>query len=185
MVPVDQLWMPIVLAAVFVFIASSVIHMATPMHKSDMKKLPEEDAVGAAMRKAGVGPGDYLMPCPGSMKEMGAPEFQEKYRRGPVAFLTVLPSAPPAMGKALGSWFVFCLLVSFFVAYITGLACPAGTHYGQVFQVAGSVAILGYAFSNVTNSIWKSVAWGTTLRFVVDGMIYALVTAGTFGWLWP
>ena len=185
MVPVDQLWMPVLLSSVFVFVASSVIHMATPMHKGDMKKLPAEDAVGEAMRKPAVPPGEYVMPCPGSMKEMGSPDFLAKYTRGPVAYLVVMPSAAPSIGKALGQWFVLCLVVSFFVAYITGLACPVGTHYGQVFQVAGTVGILGYAFSNVTHSIWKSVSWGTTLRFAIDGVIYALVTAGTFGWLWP
>ncbi|MCB9899414.1 MAG: hypothetical protein H6825_15515 [Planctomycetes bacterium] len=185
MVPVDQLWMPVLLSAVFVFVASSVIHMALPVHKGDMQKLPDEDAVGEAMRKAGVKPGDYLLPCPGSMKEMGTPEFKARYERGPVAFMTVMPSATPAIGKSLLIWFVWSVIVSFFVGYLTGLACPAGTGYPEVFRVAGTVAILGYAFSNVTNSIWKGVAWSTTFKFVFDGVVYALVTAGTFGWLWP
>ena len=180
-----DLWMPIVLSAVFVFIASSVLHMATPMHKGDMKKLPGEEQALAGLRAAGVVPGDYMFPCPGSMKEMGSPEFLEKYKAGPVGTMTVLPNGPPNMGKALGLWFVWTLVVGVFVAYLTSLSQSAGAPYMHVFRVAGTVAILGYAFSNVTNSIWKGVSWGTTFKFVVDGVIYGLVTAGTFAWLWP
>jgi hypothetical protein len=34
-------------------------------------------------------------------------------------------------------------------------------------------------------SIWYHRSWGTTLRYTVDGLVYALLTAGIFGWLWP
>lgn len=184
-VSIVQLGLPILLSAVFVFLVSSVIHMATPMHKNDMGKLPDEESIMAAMRKASVQPGEYCMPRPTTMKEMCTPEFTEKYKLGPVAVVTVMPSGPPSVGKSLAQWFVWTLVVGVFVGYITALACPAGTHYGTVFQVAGTVGILGYAFCNVTNSIWKGVSWGTTFKFVIDGVLYALVTAGTFGWLWP
>lgn len=78
-------------------------------------------------------------------------------------------------------------MISVFVAYLTSLALPLGTKhdYMKVFRIAGTVAVLGYAFSNVTDSIWKGVSWAITLRFVFDGIVYGLVTAGTFGWLWP
>ena len=63
-----ELWLPIVLAAVFVFIASSVIHMVLPIHKSDVKKMKNEDQVLEAMRANGVEPGNYMFPCAASMK---------------------------------------------------------------------------------------------------------------------
>jgi hypothetical protein len=34
-------------------------------------------------------------------------------------------------------------------------------------------------------SIWYSRAWINTIKSTIDGLIYALLTAGTFGWLWP
>lgn len=182
MVDLVSLWLPILLSAVFVFVASSVIHMALPIHKNDYGPMPQEDRVLAAMQGA-VTPGQYRFPYAGSMKEYGTPEMQEKFRRGPVGTIVVVPGIQ--MGKALGQWFVFTLVIGVFVAYLTGLALPAGAEGARVFRVAGTVAVLGHAFSNVNDSIWKGVSWGTTLKFVFDGVIYGLVTGATFAWLWP
>src|SRR5256885_13124070 len=40
-------------------------------------------------------------------KDMSTPAMQEKYKQGPVGFLTIYPSAPPAMPKFLGMWFAY------------------------------------------------------------------------------
>ncbi|MEW6073326.1 MAG: hypothetical protein AB1726_12140 [Planctomycetota bacterium] len=185
MVSLTALWLPILLSAVFVFIASSVIHMVTPMHKGDMKKLPGEDAVLAALRAAGARPGQYMLPgCP-SMKEMGSEAMKAKYEQGPVGFLSVIPNGPPAIGKNLIQWFVYCLVIGVFVAYVTGVALAPGADYLRVFRIAGNAAVLGYALGAVDDSIWKGTPWATTAKFVLDGIVYGLVTAGTFGWLWP
>jgi len=180
-----ELWMPIVLSAVFVFLVSSVLHMLLPIHKGDFARLPDEEGTRAALRAAGVGPGDYVSPCPSSMKEMASPEMMKQYEDGPVFMLTVMPSGPPAMGRSLGQWFVFSVVVSAIAGYVTSLALPHGAPYMQVFRIAGTVAIAIYATGNVSNSIWKGVAWSTTWKFVFDGVCYGLVTAGTFAWLWP
>lgn len=180
-----DLWLPILLSSVFVFLASSVIHMAIPLHRGDYRKLPGEDGVRAALRAAGVPPGQYMVPCPGSMKDMGSPEMLAKFGEGPVGTLILRPNGPPRIGPALVQWFLYSLLIGVFVAYITGLALPAGAHYRQVFRVAGAVAMLGYAFSYIPDSIWKGLSWRVTLKFLLDGAVYALLTAGTFGWLWP
>jgi hypothetical protein len=179
------LWLPILLAAVFVFIVSSILHMAIPIHKNDFRKLPDEEAVLAAMRKHGVTPGDYMFPCAASMKEMSSPEMVKKLEQGPVGNMTIIPSGPFNMGRNLLQWFLYCVLIGTFVAYTGMFALPPGSEYGRVFQVTGAAAVLGYAFASIPNSIWKGVSWSTTGRFVVDGVLYALVTAGTFGWLWP
>ena len=185
MVPITALWLPIVVSAVIVFVASSILHMALPMHKSDYRKLPDEDRVLDALRAAGVTPGRaYAFPYT-THKEMKQPEVVEKFKRGPVGLLTLFPSGPPAMGKFLGQWFVYCLVVGFFVAYLTGRTRPPGTHYLEVFRVAGCAAFLSYSVALIQESIWKGQTWGVTFKHVFDGLIYGLLTAGTFGWLWP
>jgi len=180
-----ELWLPILLSAVFVFIASSVIHMLLPLHKGDNKQLPGEEKVLAAMREQGVGPGDYAFPYASSMAEMGSEEMKAKYEQGPVGMMTLRPNGPPAMGGALVGWFLYSLLVSFFTAYIARLGLEPGADYLVVFQMTGATATLAYAFYSFPESIWKGVSWGTSLRYIIDGLIYGLVTAGAFGWLWP
>jgi nucleoside recognition membrane protein YjiH len=185
MVPISALWLPILISAVIVFIVSAIIHMALPIHKSDYRKLPDEDKVLEALRSAGVMPGRaYPFPfC--THKEMKSPEMMEKFKRGPVGLMTIIPSGSPNMGKFLGQWFVYCLVVGFFTAYLTGRTRPAGTEYLEVFRVAGTTAFLGYSLALIQDAIWKGETWGVNLKHVLDGLIYGLLTAGTFGWLWP
>jgi hypothetical protein len=185
MVSISALWLPILVSAVLVFLASSVIHMLLPYHKSDYSRLPGEDGVRAAMRKEKPAPGDYVVPYASSMKELGSPEMLEKYKEGPVGFLTVVPDGPPAMNKALGLWFVYLLAGSFVVAYVVSRTLVPDTHYLEVFRVAGTAAFLCYAGAQPMNSIWSGRKWSTTVKNVLDGLVYALLTAGVFGWLWP
>jgi hypothetical protein len=185
MVPITALWLPIVLSAVIVFIASSVFHMMLPHHKSDYGRLPDEDEIMAAMRQAGVKPGDYLMPHCSSHTALKEPAFLEKYTKGPVALLTIMQSGPPKMGGQLLQWFIFCVVVGIFSAYIAGRALGPGAHYLAVFRFAGCTAFSAYALAQWQDSIWFKRAWSTTIKNTVDGLVYALLTAGTFGWLWP
>ena len=185
MVSLLDLWLPILLSAVLVFLASYILHMVLPLHHDDYGKLPGEEKVRAAMRAEGVGVGNYAFPCPSGPKDMQSPEMLKKYKEGPVGFMTVLPSGPPAMGKSLTLWFLFSLFIGFMVAYLIGRTTAAGTHYLQVFRVAGTVAFLGYAGAQPLDSIWKGQKWSTTVKHMFDGLIYALLTAGCFGWLWP
>jgi hypothetical protein len=184
MVSLSALWLPIVLSAVIVFVASSIMHMLLPYHKSDYQQLPEEDKVLGALRGGGLKRGLYVFPfC--THKNMKSPEIQEKYKRGPVGMLTVLPNGPPAMPKFLIQWFVYCLIIGFFVAYLTGHTVESGAYYLKVFRVAGTAAFLAYGLGNISNGIWKGQLWSTTIKEVLDGLVYGLLTAGTFGWLWP
>jgi hypothetical protein len=185
MVPLTALWLPILLSAVIVFIVSSIIHMALPIHKGDYRKLPDEDKVLDVLRTTGVTAGRmYMFPfC--SHKDMKSPEVVEKFKRGPVGMLTVRPSGAPAMGKFLAQWFLYCVVVSIFTAYLTGRTRVPGTQYLEVFRVAGTTAFLGYSLALIQNAIWKGEIWRVTLKHILDGFIYGLLTAGTFGWLWP
>ena len=184
MVPLTALWLPILLSAVFVFIASSIIHMFLPYHRSDYQRLPEEDKVLGMLRPVGLKRGLYIFPfC--THKEMNTPAAIERYNQGPVGMLTVFPSGPPVMPKFLGMWFVYCLVIGVFVAYLTGRTVAPGTPYLAVFRVAGTAAFLTYGLGHLSNSIWAGQPWSVTIKHVFDGLVFCLLTAGTFGWLWP
>jgi hypothetical protein len=184
MVSLAALWLPIVLSAIVVFLASSIMYMLLPYHRSDYQQLPDEDKLLAALRSAGLKRGLYHFPhC--THKEMKSPAAIEKFKQGPVGMLTVFPSGPPAMPKFLGLWFAYCLVIGFFVAYLTGHTVAPGAHYLAVFRVAGTAAFLAYGLGHLSNGIWRGQPWGMTLKEVFDGLVYGLLTAGTFGWLWP
>lgn len=185
MVNVLELWLPILLSAVFVFIVSSVIHMLLPIHKGDFQKLPGEESVLEAMRAQGVKPGAYTFPCAASMKEMGSPEMLEKLNRGPVGHLTVMPNGPFSLGKSLAQWFLLSILIGVFAAYLASIGLSSGAPKMDVFRLAGSAGILGYAVGYIEGSIWKGVSWKITGKFIFDGIIYGLTTGATFAWLWP
>ncbi|HSP17724.1 MAG TPA: hypothetical protein VLV78_23470 [Thermoanaerobaculia bacterium] len=185
MTALTALWLPILLSAVFVFIASSIIHMAPLWHQGDYPRLPNQDEVMAALRPLAIPPGDYLVPRPASRDEMKTPEFQEKMKQGPVMMMTVMPNGPMSMGRNFVLWFIYSVVVSFFSAYIASRALPSGANYLQVFRFIGAAAFLGYAVALWQLSIWFSRAWSATIKSTLDGLIYALLTAGTFGWLWP
>jgi hypothetical protein len=185
MTGLSALWLPILLSAVIVFVVSSAIHMVSPWHKSDYPKLPNEDKVLDALRPFAIPAGDYMAPRPSSREEMRSPQFLERVKRGPVVMLTVWPGGPMNMTKNLINWFLYAVVVSVFAAYIAGRALPPGTPYLQVFSFVGATAFIGYSLALWQMSIWYRRAWTTTIKATVDGLIYALLTAGTFGWLWP
>ena len=185
MVPLASLWLPVLLSAVVVFVASSILHMVLPIHRSDYGRLPAEDDVMAALRKFSIPPGDYMVPRAGHPSEMKNPAFVEKMTKGPVMFVTVMPSQMPSMGGPLALWFVYCVVASVFAAYVAGRALGPGAPYLAVFRFAGTVAFVGYSLALWQNSIWFKLSWVTTAKSTFDGLIYALLTAGVFGWLWP
>jgi hypothetical protein len=185
MVPLSSLWLPILLSAVLVFVASSVIHMVLGYHRNDVKKVPDEDALQDAFRRLGISPGDYAVPCAGSSKAMKEPAFVERMAKGPLVFMTVIAGGHSFMGTSLALWFVYCIVVSLFGAYIGGRALAPGAEYLDVFRFVGTVAFACYAMSLPQTSIWYKRNWGTTIRSMIDGLVYGSLTAGTFGWLWP
>ncbi|CAG1009010.1 hypothetical protein BURK1_03604 [Burkholderiales bacterium] len=179
------LWLPILLASVLVFVASSIIHMALPWHRGDYPALPDEDQVRGALRRFAIPPGDYMIPRASSMDEFRTPQFAEKLAQGPVMIVTVLRNGPFSMGRNLTLWFAYCVVVSILAAYVTGRALPEGASYMRVFQLAGAVAFAGYALALWQMWIWYHRALGTTIRATIDGLLYALLTAGALAWLWP
>jgi len=185
MVTLGVLWLPILVATGIVFVASNLVWMALPHHRSDTRRLPEEAHALEVLGKQGLKPGLYRFPWSTSMAEMKDPAYVEKLTRGPVGFLTITPSRPFSMGPALGAWIAYVLVVTILVAYVAGRTLAPGAHYLAVFRVVGAVAILGYAAGNVPNAIWWGKPWSNVWKEVLDGVVYGLLTAGTFGWLWP
>ena len=182
-VALTSLWLPILLSSIAVFIASSIVWMVIQHHNSDWKKLPDEEATRGALN--GTEPGQYSIPHAADMKERSSEEWQQKFKDGPAAMLVVVPHGSLAMGKQLSTWFIFCIVISTMVAYVASSTLMPGTDYMKVFQVVGTVASLAYAGSAATGSIWFGHTWGRTAKDIIDGVVYGLLTAGCFGWLWP
>jgi hypothetical protein len=185
MVTLGSLVLPIVLSAVFVFVASFLVHVVFKYHASDYTRLPNEDAVRAAIRSGNPAPAQYIIPYATGMKEMETPEMKQKYMDGPVAVLNLKRPGAYSMGPILARWFVFTLVVSLFVGYAAAHAVPQGTPYLEVFRIVGTVAFLAYAAGTVPAAIWMGKPWSVAWKEVLDGLLYGLVTAGVFGWLWP
>jgi hypothetical protein len=185
MTGLDELWLPLLLSSVIVFIASSIIHMASPWHKNDYPKLPNQDAIMDALRPLGIPPGDYFVPRPTDRAEMRTPEFAEKMKKGPVVVMTVFPPGPVSVGRNMGLWFVYTVGVGFFAVYVAGRALPVASNYLHVFRFIGATAFMGYSLALWQMSIWYQRAWSTTIKATIDGLVYACLTAGTFGWRWP
>jgi hypothetical protein len=179
------LWLPMVLSAVLVFVVSAIIHMVLKYHNRDYTKLPNEDAVRAALRAGSPEPRQYVIPyCP-DMKEMESPEMRQKFIEGPVGVLNLRRPGLPTMGPMLLQWFVFLLVVSFFIGYLAAITIEPGAHYLAVFRVVGAAGFLAYSAGQVPAAIWMGKPWSVAWKEVFDGLVYGLVTAGTFGWLWP
>ena len=166
MVSVASLWLPIVLAAVFVFIASSIIHMAPLWHRNDFQGMAHEAEVANALRPLNLAPGEYMLPwC--APKDRKSPEFAERMKQGPVAMLSILPNGPMSMARPLALWFVYLLIVGVFSALIAAHTLPAGTLYPRVFKVVLTASFMGYALALLQNSIWFRRPWSATLQGVL------------------
>ena len=179
------LWLPILLSAVAVFVLSSILHMATPLHKGDTRGLANEDEVMEAFRSGGLPPGEYMFPYCSDMKEMGTDAFRARLDRGPVGFMQVMPNGPLKFGSSLVQWFAYSLVIGVFVAYVGHLALPAGEAPVTVFRVLATVAVLPYALAHFHDFIWRGRAMKIVLKFVFSGALYGLLTGLLFALLWP
>jgi hypothetical protein len=182
-VPLAALWLPILLSGIAVFFVSSLIWTVIQYHSADWRKLPDEDDARSALRGTAVG--QYSLPHVADNAARASEEWQSKYREGPVAMITIMPHGDLKMGKQLGLWLAWCILVSLFVAYVAGTTLPAGTDYLKVFQVTSTTGLLAYGGGAGMNMVWFGATAGRTARDLLDAVIYGLVTAGFFGWLWP
>ena len=182
--PLGSLWLPGVVSTVAVFLLSSILHMVLKYHRADYKRLPDEDAVGDAIRKAGPSPGLYYIPyC--EMSQMKDPAMVKKFTDGPVGNLIILPNGPPSFGRSLAQWFLLCLLTSFVAAYVARHTLSPSASGLEVMRITGTVAFVAYGFGYLQDSIWKGIPWSNSLRSLIDAVLYAVATGLVFRWLWP
>lgn len=185
MVALTSLWSPILVSAVLVFVASSVSHTVLNFHGSDYRRLPVEAEIMELLGKHGVSPGDYLFPRPASRAEMKEPSFQEKGKKGPAGLMTLLPLGGNPMGRTFALWFLYCAVIGVFAGYVAGQALSPGASRIAVVRLVAVIAFAGYALALWQDSIWYGRSFVTMLKFTADAVVYALLTGGTFGWLWP
>ncbi|QDU84293.1 hypothetical protein Pla163_14000 [Planctomycetes bacterium Pla163] len=184
MVELSALWLPILAAAAAVFVLSSVVWMVLPWHKNDYRKLPNEEAVRAAMGGA-VPPGQYCLPHASGPEQWKDPEYLRKVQEGPVAMLSVMPNATPNMGANLGAWFLYSLVVGTLTAYVAGHSLDPRASFGSVLRLAGTVAVMGYALAILPGAIWHGRRWTPVLKEAFDGCLYGAATGLVFAALWP
>lgn len=185
-IPITSLWLPILVASVLSFAASFVIHTVLHYHKKDFKRVPDEDGLLEALGRFEIPPGDYMVPYVSSAADLESEAVRKKVEKGPVAKFTIMPPhAMTSMGAQLVQWFAYLLLVGILVAYLGGRTLAPGAEYLSVFRLTGTVAFACYSMALMQRSIWQWTSWSTTLRSMFDGLVYALLTAGAFGWLWP
>lgn len=185
MVAWSELLLPIALSAVFVFIASSLVHMVLKWHNPDYKKLPNEDEVRAAIRRGSPAPAQYVIPHCMEHKDAKNPEVIRKFEEGPIATVYVKKPGKIELGPFLMKWVVYTLVVGALCAYMATFTLPRVTAPMHVFRFISMAAWLAYAWQGPTESIWKGKPWSVTIKEMIDGLVYALITGGTFAWLWP
>ena len=186
MISIFSLWLPILLSAVLVFIVSAMVWMVLPHHKKDYKGLPDEDAARSALTPQNISPGQYDIPHIPSPDAIKDPEVKKKFDDGPVGFFTVLPSQVPNMGKNLVLSFIYYLVVGILVSYIASRFLAPGAEYLSVFRLTGFVAWMAYGgMGLIQDAIWFGRPWSAVIKHLFDSLLYGLLTAGVFGWLWP
>lgn len=183
MVAWSALLVPIVLSVVLVFLSSSVIHMVLKWHNPDYRRLPDQAAARTVLR--GLPPGQYIVPHCLDPKEIADPEVAKLFDEGPNLVIWSKANGQMQLGPFLGKWVLYTLVVSCLVAYLARATVVPGAEYLEVFQVVGASAWLAYAWSGPADSIWLGKPWICSVRTLVDGLVYAALTAGAFAWRWP
>jgi len=179
-VSIADLWLPIVLSAVAVFIAGALAWMVLPHHRKDWAQLPSS-VVLDALRS--VPPGQYMFPGAGP-KEHTDPQTAERSRGGPHGAVYVWPG-PPAMGAKMGLNFIFNLTVAVFVAYLTSRAVPSGAAFLDVFRMAGTAGVMSFCFGGIPHGIWFGRSPRSMAMDFMDGAFEGLLVGAVFASLWP
>lgn len=180
-----QLWLPILAGTILAWIVSGLIHMVVKYHNSDYQQLDNEAAVLDALRAGTQKLGLHQFPFCGDMKNMQDENVKAKFTRGPVGLLVIVPNGMPPMGKLMAQQISHFLFGSILIAYCATQALEPGADYMSVFRFVASVGFLAFGWASIPYSIWFGFQWSMTARYLLDALIYGLVVAGAFAWLWP
>jgi hypothetical protein len=179
------LWLPIIVAAIALFIASALAWVLLPHHKGEWRRLSNENEFMETLGKGNPAPGLYAFPYAMDQKQAELPELKAKMAKGPIGYVTLRTPGAVSMAPMMAQSFVFYLIVTLFIAYVAYHAIPARAPYLQVFRVTGTMALMSFAFASVPESIWFARPWKSFALQLVDSVVYALLVAGIFGSLWP
>ena len=178
---IPDLWLPILVSAIVVWIASALVWTVLPWHKSDYAKTSDEESVRAALK--GLQPGFYNIPHCKSQAELKDPGMQQKFSDGPLAFITVVPNGLPPMGRNMVLMVAYFIFVGILCAYFVSRTTSPDASYLEVFRIAGTVAWIANGVAHIPDSVWFGRPWSITLKSQLDALIYGLLTGGVFGWL--
>lgn len=176
-----ELWVPILVSSLVVFVMSALVWTVLPWHKSDFKKTADEEAVRAALK--GLAPGFYLLPYHTDPAELKNETVARKYIDGPQGYVTIVPNGLPNMAPKLVMSFVYNVLVGILCAYFVSRTIGPQASYLDVFRIAGTTAFVAYGVAYIQDSIWFGKPWAITVKNLFDGLLYGLLTGGVFGWL--
>ncbi len=179
------LWLPILVSTVFAFIASFLLHMVLPHHRTDFDRIEDEERFSAELQSHDLRQGQYIFPYFGSPVDEKDPDYQKRVRTGPVGILTIGANRLSPSPKQLITQFVYFFLLNTVVAYIAAQALPAGSDYVSVFQLTGATSLVAYAGGHFCYPIWYHFRWAFAWKAAADSLIRSLLIAGVFGWLWP
>jgi len=182
---VAQLWLPILVATALCFAASAVIWVLGPHHRTEWKAPPGQDAIMEALRQGNAKAGSYMFPHADRADKAAFEAAMKRWAEGPSGVLYIFPRGPMNMGARLVQQLIYFLVISFFLAYVGHHAGLDGQTYLKVFQVIGAVGFMTYGLGIIPESIWFARPWRNFFMGACDGLIYALLSAGAFGWLWP
>lgn len=175
-----SLLVPIILSAIALFFASFLSWMVFQLHRDDWKKLEKEDEFLKTMQELNVPLGNYMFPGTNSPKEMNSEEYKQKWEAGPCGVMTVFPKVN--MGKKLGMTFVYFLVISFALAYLSTLAIAPGAEFMTVFRFLATAGFFIFLSSVVQHAIWFH---NRILGHVIESILYAIIVGLIFGFLWP
>ena len=172
MVPVMSLWLPILLSAVVVFVASSIIHMVLSLPPQRFQEAAGREGVLAALRKSAVPAGDYVFPKPDSMKAMKDPAFLKRWSEGPVGYDDRHEEGRCAVDGKASRLLVspLCRDLDLRPPTYAGRALQPGAPYLSAFRFASAVAFVGYGLGLWQNTIWYGRSWTTTFKTNIDAL---------------
>lgn len=180
-----SLWLQVILVTIATFVASAIFWTVMPWHDTEMKPLPNEDAVRQVLHEQGVTQGQWRIPGFRSHAEGQSPEARQRYMTGPVGIIQLEKPGGIAMGPRLLKTFAYFFVIAFLTAYVLRHAFLPGAECTMVARVACCTAFMAHALGHVQDAIWFGKSWKRVLFQALDSVVYAVITAAIFATMWP
>lgn len=185
-----QLWLPILVSGVVVWIASAIFWMAIGHHNKDRDTLPAgaDRELMATISRLNIAPGSYSFPDFSQVDKSLPPKERRAaqkalYNTHPQGLLRVW--RPINMGRNMALTFLFYLVSSTVIAYLAWAALPHGATFAKVFQVVGTAGVLAFTFASFPGDLWFQEKRRAMVMCLIDGVVLGLIAGAIFAWLWP